>query len=242
MSFGLGFSMPHLTKVAGAAGVVPMTIRNSAYIAQTNAGGDFIDGGSIFFNTASVAGDVIIIAYSDDTGLAPSYPSGITGWNVPTQLANVGAWFIFQYKATGASSNFSASPTLSSNPTNYVYAAGWLVRGANATTPYESATVTAASPIVGSPVSFGVTTAANNDCVLGLAYVTPFPFAIVNQLGVFSITSPTGWTTQGPVADGNNNACFWTTSNPNIATAGTISVNATVSGAPVSVLTINLKK
>jgi hypothetical protein len=37
MSFGLGFSMPHLMKVAGASApvVVPMTLRNSTSVAQT---------------------------------------------------------------------------------------------------------------------------------------------------------------------------------------------------------------
>ena len=245
MSFGLGFSMPHLTKVAGAAGVVPMTIvGTSPYVAQTVS--DFIDGGALTF-AAATTGDVIIVAYSDDTGLAPSWGTP-SGFSAPTQVGVVGTagtlgiWYIFQFKATGTSASTSISPTLGGLAVGYSFSAGWLVRGANAVTPFEN--VACAAYTLGTPGSFSVTTAAANDCVLGVAYATPVPTATsLDQMDAFTpITS--GWTAQGPSLDGGGNQMFFTVSNTNVATSGTktISVTSTSTSAAAAILTINLKK
>jgi hypothetical protein len=246
MSFGLGFSMPHLPNVlASGAVVTPMTIQGtSPFVAQTISN-ITIDGGSLTFGPA-IAGDVIIVAYSDDTGLAPSWGTP-TGYSAPTQVAFVGSsligvWYIFQWKATSTSASAILTPTLGDIATGYSFSAGWLVRGANATTPFENKACAAFT--LGAPGSFSVTTAAANDCVLGIAYATPVPTAVsFGQITSFApITS--GWTAQGPALDGLANTMFYTFVNTNVATSGTktISVTSDTTSNTGAVLTLKLKK
>ena len=235
MAFGFGFSMPHLRTTSG---VPLMTVRGAVSLATVKAY-DTLFGGPLTISSSAIAGDVAIVVFSDDSGLAPAYTSNPTGWSGPTQVANVGGWYVFQYIATGTSSSFSVNATPSGS--QYCFAAAWVVRGANAI-PYESAAATAVSPISGSPVSLSITTTANNDCVLGVAYALPFPVGFtVHAIDAFAPTS-SGWTSVGPAQDGNLDACFWRIQNPNIPLTGTTTLNANVSGLAISVLTVNLKK
>ena len=243
--FGFGLSMPNLRKTGGgAAPVVPMTIRgNPPTVAQTASG--FIDGGTLFFNAASIPGDVIIIAYTDDSGTAPSWGAS-TGYGSPVQVAHVGVWYIFQAKATGTSANATYSPTFGSAVAAYSFSAGWQVRGANSTTPFESAAVCSISIGVGNLGSFNVTTASNNDCVLGVAYPTPLPTELtIEAITGFSVLT-SGWNALGPTSDDGENPIFYTVNNSNVAVLGTVAVATetvvTSSPAAANIVTINLKK
>jgi len=250
MSFGLGFSMPHLTKVAGAAGVVPMTIIEKQVDAQTASGGDSLGFGMSFtFANNFVSGNKVFLAYSDDANQGVGVNGQSTGISNFVQIATItsanATWFIYVCNVTAA----VISPTITTapvgNPVQYTFTALWAVSGANATVPYEASSVAVVATTGTTVQSFNATTGNANDCVLGLAYPIPTPTLVnTNTLSTFSINT-SGWGPSQAAKDGILNKCFYVFGNPNIATASTTSVNALVTsqtGTGTEVLTFNIKK
>jgi len=254
MSFGLGFAMPHFSKVlaSGAAPVVPMTIVGYTAQALTIGAGDNVGFGvTLTISPALASGDKIFFAYSDevDLGMGNSgFPTGVSNFTqIAAPTSANGNWFVYSSNVTATVAAGSSYPIGPSGPAvNYGFYAMWVIRGANATVPYEASSAAIVATTGTNTQSFSVTTGNANDCVLSLAYPVPIPnFADgTNVLNSFTPTT-SGWGSSLVAQDGVASKCFWILANPNIATASTTSVSATVSaqtGTGTNVLTFNIKK
>jgi hypothetical protein len=239
--------MPNLRKT-GAAGpppVTPISIVSQDYICQTvaSAGNNPI-GGTLFFSGPFLAGDLFIIAYSDDSGLPPQWQDNPDDGAVSGAfiIGQFGAWNIAIYSCQNAGQTTGAiSVDASGTNSAYCYTAGWQLRNVDTFPSTSPVSVVATSPATGTTQAFSVTTTASNSCVLGVAYSTPLPTS-VTLLQMSTFTLPVGWNSVISTND-NNDPAFYRISKVNIPTAGTISVSASpTNGVNTNVLRIEILK